>query len=106
MNRTTMTIADARAHRRDKQRAKRTPGAIAAALDQINLALRMAAAGRPGLAVTHLAQAKNELEDVRACRVCGCTGSVACIPPCWWVETDLCSHCAAGAETTGAGPTG
>lgn len=33
-----------------------------------------------------------------ACRVCGCTDDHACIDdvvgPCWWVEPDLCSHCA------------
>jgi hypothetical protein len=32
------------------------------------------------------------------CRVCGCTDSHACVDdevgPCWWVELDLCSHCA------------
>lgn len=34
----------------------------------------------------------------RTCRVCGCTDSTACYHPvegnCWWVEEDLCSHCA------------
>jgi len=28
------------------------------------------------------------------CRVCGCSQSRACRPPCHWVEPDLCSHCA------------
>lgn len=32
------------------------------------------------------------------CRVCGCTDNQACHHPnlgnCWWVEEDLCSHCA------------
>lgn len=36
-------------------------------------------------------------EDVRSCRVCGCTDDHACVDtdlgPCWWVEDDLCSHC-------------
>lgn len=27
----------------------------------------------------------------RSCRVCGCTDNDACLPPCWWVELDLCS---------------
>lgn len=34
----------------------------------------------------------------RACRRCGCTEHRACVDrrygPCWWVELDLCSHCA------------
>lgn len=33
-----------------------------------------------------------------ACRVCGCTEARACVTedgPCWWVEGDLCSACAA-----------
>jgi putative hydrolase of HD superfamily len=29
----------------------------------------------------------------RACRVCGCTETNACYPPCWWIEVDLCSAC-------------
>ncbi|MXZ58122.1 MAG: hypothetical protein F4Z16_06530 [Rhodothermaceae bacterium] len=36
--------------------------------------------------------------DVRACRRCGCWESDACVDKhghaCWWVESDLCSHCA------------
>ena len=28
------------------------------------------------------------------CRECGCTDHVACTPPCWWEEPDLCSSCA------------
>lgn len=32
------------------------------------------------------------------CRVCGCTENQACYShnhgTCWWVEPDLCSHCA------------
>lgn len=32
------------------------------------------------------------------CRKCGCTETTACwhdkLGPCWWVEADLCSHCA------------
>ena len=36
----------------------------------------------------------------RTCRECGCWECNACwdddIGPCWWVEADLCSHCAAG----------
>lgn len=31
----------------------------------------------------------------RTCRSCGCTDDHACWPTCWWVETDLCSTCAA-----------
>lgn len=35
--------------------------------------------------------------DERACRVCGCTETNACVSKrhgaCWWVEEDLCSHC-------------
>lgn len=38
--------------------------------------------------------------DEVACRVCGCTETRACFNkehgPCWWVEPDLCSHCANG----------
>lgn len=36
----------------------------------------------------------DELAPVRACRVCGCTDDYACLPPCTWVEYDLCSACA------------
>lgn len=36
--------------------------------------------------------------DDRFCRQCGCTEYRACVDdvhgPCWWVEGDLCSHCA------------
>ncbi len=32
-----------------------------------------------------------------ACRVCGCDALHACVDealgPCWWVDSDLCSHC-------------
>lgn len=28
------------------------------------------------------------------CRVCGCTQNNACEEGCYWVESDLCSHCA------------
>ena len=28
-----------------------------------------------------------------SCRRCGCTDNAACNPPCYWVETDLCSAC-------------
>lgn len=34
----------------------------------------------------------------KKCRVCGCTETSACHHPtegnCWWVDNDLCSHCA------------
>lgn len=30
-------------------------------------------------------------EPPRVCRVCGCSDNDACLPPCWWVEDDLCS---------------
>ncbi len=30
----------------------------------------------------------------QSCRVCGCTFSHACASGCFWVESDLCSHCA------------
>lgn len=43
----------------------------------------------------------------RACRVCGCTETNACCPPCSWSEADLCSACAGGTgillEETGVG---
>lgn len=29
------------------------------------------------------------------CRICGCSDDDGCWPPCWWVESDLCSACAA-----------
>lgn len=36
----------------------------------------------------------------RTCRKCGCWDYNACrdddIGPCWWVEVDICSHCAGG----------
>ncbi len=37
------------------------------------------------------------MDDVRKCRICGCTWDNACMTeegPCHWVETDLCSACA------------
>lgn len=40
----------------------------------------------------------DDLFDVPACRVCGCTEDRACPGGCWWVEDpegeDLCSACA------------
>lgn len=38
-------------------------------------------------------------DDMRACRVCGCTQNNACViagVPCHWVEPNLCSACAPG----------
>jgi hypothetical protein len=36
----------------------------------------------------------------RRCRVCGCSEYDACwhelLGACWWVQPDLCSHCAKG----------
>lgn len=32
------------------------------------------------------------------CRECGCTDNSACFPTCHWVEPDLCSECALGAD--------
>jgi hypothetical protein len=34
------------------------------------------------------------IETRRKCRICGCTWERGCIPPCTWVEWDLCSSCA------------
>ena len=37
--------------------------------------------------------------EPRKCRVCGCTETTPCMTnsgPCYWVEPDLCSACAAG----------
>lgn len=37
-------------------------------------------------------------DGARTCRECGCWQYDACwdedAGPCWWVEEDLCSHCA------------
>ena len=30
---------------------------------------------------------------MKTCRVCGCTETRACIPPCSWAEPDLCTSC-------------
>jgi hypothetical protein len=38
-------------------------------------------------------------QAVRRCRSCGCTDDDACLPPCWWVEDDLCSACHPGQPT-------
>jgi hypothetical protein len=36
----------------------------------------------------------DELGDYeRTCRVCGCTDTRACDPPCSWAELDLCTAC-------------
>lgn len=37
-------------------------------------------------------------EEIRTCRVCGCTDDHACEGGCWWVDRDLCSSCALTAE--------
>lgn len=48
------------------------------------------------------------MAGVRACRVCGCTESRACVDPdrgpCWWVAADLCSHCETLAPSTAPDP--
>ena len=31
----------------------------------------------------------------QSCRVCGCSAYDPCQDGCWWVESDLCSTCAA-----------
>jgi hypothetical protein len=37
-------------------------------------------------------------DEEQQCRKCGCMADDACYRPdhstCWWVEPDLCSHCA------------
>lgn len=48
------------------------------------------------------------MEKQRKCRVCGCTDNDCrqCIEaqgfPCWWVEEDLCSRCAAEEDARAA----
>ena len=48
----------------------------------------------------------NEWAMVKAfeqrCRVCGCTWDNACPGGCYWVEDDLCSHCAEKMDGLGA----
>jgi len=49
---------------------------------------------------------KYEPFDGPCCRVCGCTDEDACMNPitgcpCFWVEEDLCSACAAGEASDG-----
>lgn len=39
-------------------------------------------------------EVRPEGQQVRTCRVCGCTDERACPEGCWWVEEDLCSECA------------
>lgn len=39
---------------------------------------------------------KTHMAWPRRCRVCGCTGTRACMTedgPCFWLEEDLCSGC-------------
>lgn len=36
------------------------------------------------------------------CRVCGCTETQACNPPCSWSDVDLCSGCYEAAEALNA----
>lgn len=44
------------------------------------------------------------MTSFRVCRICGCTDydclrcTEATGEPCWWVESDLCSRCAAEIE--------
>ena len=33
------------------------------------------------------------IDELPACRVCGCTEHNACPDGCWWIEEDLCSNC-------------
>ena len=44
-----------------------------------------------------------------SCRVCGCWELNACwhkeLGPCWWVESDLCSHCKSKADAVTAAST-
>lgn len=39
-------------------------------------------------------QHRRPRQQVRRCRVCGCTGATACPGGCWWADVDLCSSCA------------
>lgn len=32
-------------------------------------------------------------DELKKCRVCGCTDDFACPGGCYWVEEDLCSEC-------------
>lgn len=48
-------------------------------------------------------------EQVRECRVCGCTDDKACHTPdgpCHWVAADLCSACLALAQAADSVPAG
>ncbi|BBB91040.1 MAG TPA: hypothetical protein PKA28_10735 [Methylomusa anaerophila] len=45
--------------------------------------------------LSKLAELKN---DIRRCRVCGCTDDNACLGGCYWVEEDLCSKCVSVSE--------
>lgn len=58
--------------------------------DKAVAAAREAARARP--------QEPTPVAMVATCRVCGCTDDHACEGGCWWVEADLCSACAGGAE--------
>lgn len=33
------------------------------------------------------------VDELQACRACGCTNDRACNPPCAWAEPDLCTAC-------------
>jgi len=49
-----------------------------------------------------------EVEDIRFCRVCGCTYHNPCEGGCGWADEDLCTACAnddeAGSPTCPGGP--
>lgn len=38
-------------------------------------------------------------QDLRRCRICGCTDDNACMGGCYWVEDDLCSSCVSARTT-------
>ena len=62
-----------------------------------------AGSGEPGYCPEHFAAELERLEPEATCRNCGCTGEdcSGCVErtgePCYWVEADLCSACAAPA---------
>ena len=53
--------------------------------------------------------ARDLYQSERRCRVCKCAENSPCLDeehgPCWWVEEDLCSHCAMGLDCDHAGAT-
>lgn len=47
-----------------------------------------------GLFITAMFAVSKAADEMRTCRICGCTDERDCEGGCYWVEPGLCSQCA------------